>query len=506
MNSKSNRESFQKAAPDEVSLITLRAILLTAALVEMSFGVVMFFTGSRIMSIFLLLFGLGTYVIYRNMRLRLWQFVSLLIIISIEALTIYSLIDGSGLRDVSIVAFASLILASGFLFGRSGTIFSSAITMVTILVVGYLQINEILNFGLSTDWGNVIYLLGLYGGFAIIFELLIRQYVDHYLKAKTAEIEIQKSENKYRLLFEDANDGIFIIQNNRFTDCNTKILEMFRAERKYILGKSPHELSPDFQSNGKRTALMEQEMLQAALGGERQVFEWRHLRKDSTEFDAEVSLNLLELENEQFIQAIVRDVTERKQAEKKLAEAYDTTLEGWAKALELRDKETKDHSQRVVELTLILAQAMGFEVDDLSHIRRGSILHDIGKMGIPDEILLKPGKLTPSERKIIEQHPIYSIELLSSIPYLETAMDIPYCHHERWDGTGYPQGLKGEEIPLTARIFAVVDVWDALQSNRPYSKAWSREDVMAHIRNESGKHFDPEVVKVFFNLIEKDEI
>jgi PAS domain S-box-containing protein/putative nucleotidyltransferase with HDIG domain len=472
----------------------------------MTFGIVMYFTGSQIMSFFLILFGLITYIIYRNLRSRHWRLISAHIIVSFAALIIYGLIDGSGLRDVSIVAFASLILASGFLFGRRGTILASAISMVTILVVGYLQINEILHFGINTDWGNVIYLLGLYGGFAIIFELLIRQYVENYQKVKSAQSALQKSEYKYRLLFEEANDGILIIQNGQIIECNTKIFEMFKSKQEDILGKRPHELSPDFQPNGKQTAAMEQEMLKAALAGDRQFFEWRHLREDNTEFDVEVSLNLLKLENEQFVQTIVRDITERKKAEKKLAEAYDTTLEGWAKALELRDKETKDHSQRVVELTILLANEMGFEGEDLKHIRRGAILHDIGKMGIPDRILRKPGKLTPEEREIIEQHPIYSYDMLSRIPYLEKAMDIPYCHHERWDGKGYPQGLEGEDIPLTARIFAVVDVWDALHSDRPYNKAWNREEVIIHITDESGKHFDPEVVKVFLNLVEKGDI
>jgi PAS domain S-box-containing protein/putative nucleotidyltransferase with HDIG domain len=352
----------------------------------------------------------------------------------------------------------------------------------------------------------VVYLIGLYGGFAIIFELLIRQYVAHYLKSKTAQNSLQKSENKYRLLFEEANDGIFIIQNSRFIECNTKILKMFGAERKDILGKRPHELSPDFQPNGKRTVELEQELLQTALAGERQFFEWRHLRSDNTEFDVEVSLNLLKLDNEKYVQAIVRDITERKQADRRLAEAYDTTLEGWAKALELRDKETEDHSRRVVELTLILARAMGIKGDELTHIRRGAILHDIGKMGIPDDILRKSGLLTTSERKIVEQHPIYSYELLSRIPHLEKAIDIPYCHHERWDGSGYPRGLKGEEIPLTARIFSIVDVWDALLSDRPYSKAWSKEEAIELITKESGKHFDPDVLNMFLKLIETGEI
>jgi PAS domain S-box-containing protein/putative nucleotidyltransferase with HDIG domain len=318
-----------------------------------------------------------------------------------------------------------------------------------------------------------------------------------------AERALQKSEYKHRLLFEEANDGIFIIKDSRFTECNTRILEMFRAGREDIFGKRPHELSPEFQPNGKRTVDMEQEMLTAAIAGERQFFEWRHLRSDKTEFDVEVSLNLLELDNEIFVQAIVRDITERKQAEKKLAEAYDTTLEGWAKALELRDKETQDHSRRVVELTIKLARAMGIEGEDLTHIRRGAILHDIGKMGIPDKILRKPGKLTNNERKIVELHPIYGYELLSHIPHLEKAMDIPYCHHEHWDGGGYPRGLKGEEIPLAARIFSVIDTWDALLSDRPYSKAWSREEAIELITEESGTYFDPDVVEVFLIMVEK---
>jgi PAS domain S-box-containing protein/putative nucleotidyltransferase with HDIG domain len=166
-------------------------------------------------------------------------------------------------------------------------------------------------------------------------------------------------------------------------------------------------------------------------------------------------------------QSVGRDITERKQAEENLAKAYDTTLEGWARALEMRDRETKDHSERVIDLTMILAQAMGIPTDDLVQIRRGAILHDIGKMAIPDEILHKRGPLTYAERKIVEEHPTRGYELLSDIPFLEKAMEIPFCHHEHWDGSGYPRGLKGEDIPLGARIFSVIDVWDAIQSERP---------------------------------------
>ncbi|MCA2002797.1 MAG: HD-GYP domain-containing protein, partial [Chloroflexi bacterium] len=189
-----------------------------------------------------------------------------------------------------------------------------------------------------------------------------------------------------------------------------------------------------------------------------------------------------------------------------LAEAYDTTLEGWARTLELRDEETEGHSRRVTELTLKIAIALRLSEEEIEHIRRGAILHDIGKMSIPDEILHKPGKLTDEERKIIQQHPVTAYNLLSPIPFLRKALAIPYSHHERWDGTGYPQGLKGEEIPLAARIFAVADVWDALSADRRYNRAWERERIIDYFREQSGKHFDPVVVNTLFKLLEQGEI
>jgi putative nucleotidyltransferase with HDIG domain len=186
--------------------------------------------------------------------------------------------------------------------------------------------------------------------------------------------------------------------------------------------------------------------------------------------------------------------------------AYDTTLEGWAKALELRDKETEGHSRRVTETTLIVARAMGFDEEALVHIRRGSILHDIGKMGIPDDILRKNGPLTEAEREIVVNHPQTAFNLLKSIPYLEKALEIPYSHHEKWDGSGYPRQLKGEEIPLSARIFAVVDVWDALSSDRPYRNAWPREQIIEYLLGESGKHFDSMVVDLFLQMLREGKI
>jgi len=185
-----------------------------------------------------------------------------------------------------------------------------------------------------------------------------------------------------------------------------------------------------------------------------------------------------------------------------LSLAYDATIEGWAHALELKDMETEGHSRRVVKMTMDLARSMGISGEKLAHVRRGALLHDIGKMGIPDSILQKTGKLTDEEWHIMRQHPVYAYEWLSRIQYLRPALDIPYSHHERWDGTGYPHSLAGDQIPLTARIFAIVDVWDALNSDRPYRKAWPKEKIQAHIRGESGKHFDPQVVKMFLEMIE----
>jgi PAS domain S-box-containing protein len=177
--------------------------------------------------------------------------------------------------------------------------------------------------------------------------------------------------------------------------------------------------------------------------------------------------------------------------------AYDATIEGWSKALDLRDRETEGHTQRVAEITQRLGQIMGLQETDLVHIRRGALLHDIGKMGVPDSILFKPGKLDAEEWEIMKQHPQLAYDMLAPITYLGPAMDIPYCHHEKWDGSGYPQKLKGRQIPLAARIFAVVDVYDALTSDRPYRKSWTKEKTLEYISEQTGEHFDPDVVKLF---------
>ncbi len=177
--------------------------------------------------------------------------------------------------------------------------------------------------------------------------------------------------------------------------------------------------------------------------------------------------------------------------------AYDATIEGWSRALDLRDKETEGHTQRVTEMTVQLARALGMRADEIVHVRRGALLHDIGKMGVPDAILHKPGKLTEEEWAQMRRHPQFAYEMLSPIAYLKPALDIPYAHHEKWDGSGYPRGLRGEEIPLSARLFAVIDVWDALTSDRPYRAAWSAEKTRDYIAQSAGTHFDPRVVEVF---------
>ena len=196
-------------------------------------------------------------------------------------------------------------------------------------------------------------------------------------------------------------------------------------------------------------------------------------------------------------------ITELHSANLDIIMAYDATIEGWARALDLRDRETEGHSRRVTELTVRIAHAMGLSEAEQGHIRRGALLHDIGKMGIPDNILLKPGKLNDEEWEIMRKHPVFAYELLSPIEYLRPALDIPYCHHEKMDGTGYPRGLKGEQIPLSARIFAVVDIFDALSSDRPYRPAWSREKVLAHLLSLAGSHLDTKVVELFLGR-EKD--
>ncbi len=203
------------------------------------------------------------------------------------------------------------------------------------------------------------------------------------------------------------------------------------------------------------------------------------------------------LENSRLVERLIF-------AKKELDTAYQSTLEGWVQALDLRDQETEGHTLRVAEATVRLVKHMGMPEADIPHIRRGALLHDIGKMAIPDNILRKPGPLTEEEWRVMKKHPIYAYQWLSQIEYLKPALDIPYCHHERLDGSGYPRGLSGEEIPLSARIFSVVDVWDAMTSDRPYRKRMPKEEVTNYIKGQAGTYFDEQAVWNFFDLKKKE--
>ncbi len=225
---------------------------------------------------------------------------------------------------------------------------------------------------------------------------------------------------------------------------------------------------------------------------------WTEKPRTFTETEIQLLTALAETGGNAIYRAMLYEQTEQQARE--LAEAYDSTLAGWARALELRDELTEGHTRRVTELTLQLARALGIAERDLIHIRRGALLHDIGKMGIPDSILHKPGPLTKQEQRIMRLHPQYAYEMLSTIPFLKESLDIPYCHHELWDGSGYPRGLKGEEIPLAARIFTVVDNWDALTSDRPYRPAWPKEKARQYLLEQAGKIFDPRIVEAFLKL------
>jgi PAS domain S-box-containing protein len=217
---------------------------------------------------------------------------------------------------------------------------------------------------------------------------------------------------------------------------------------------------------------------------------------DSEELDLEIS-NFLETIAQQAAIALesAQNFERLQKTNQELLQAYDDTLAGWVNFLDLRDEETEGHTMRVVDFTLKVCKSLGFSSKELMQINRGVLLHDIGKVGIPDSILNKPGPLTDAEWVIMKKHPVYAYQMLYPIAYLRPALDIPYCHHEKWDGSGYPRGLKGNEIPLSARIFAIVDVYDALTSNRPYRKAWPKEDVVKYIRENSGTHFDPDIVE-----------
>jgi PAS domain S-box-containing protein len=338
-----------------------------------------------------------------------------------------------------------------------------------------------------------------------IAERAIQQW-DILQQQERMQIALAESEAQFRLLAENSSDMI-----SRH-DTGGDFLYVSPACRT-ILGYEPDELigQPAASLVHPEDASRILELLSTQTEKDITVtVSYRARRKNGEYIWLETTARRFydQLSQKPEIQASSRDITERKQAQEALQkahldlqEAYDKTIEGWVVALDLRDRETEGHTQRVTEMTVKLARNLEFSEAEIVHIRRGALLHDIGKMGIPDEILQKPGPLTDDEWVIMRRHPQYAFQMLSPIHYLKQALIIPYYHHERWDGSGYPHKLKGEDIPLIARLFAVVDVWDALSSDRPYRKSMAPKEVIEYLQRESGRLFDPEIVSRFIQLL-----
>ena len=332
--------------------------------------------------------------------------------------------------------------------------------------------------------------------------------------ARAERIRMEKalleSEAQFRLLAENASDMISRLS------VNGQMLYVSPA-CKTILGYTPEELTGtiSFDLIHEKDRLFVQNILKGNRYDITHTVTYEAMHKDGHYVWLESSARaVLDPKTDSVIeiQTASRDITERKKAEKALhtahndlQEAYDRTIEGWVRALDLRDRETEGHTQRVTELTIKVAETLGFSAEELVHIRRGALLHDMGKMGIPDEILQKPGPLNEVEWEKMRQHPRYAYEMLSPITYLSPALEIPYCHHERWDASGYPRGLKGEGIPLVARLFSIIDVWDALCSDRPYRKKMPHREVIRYLREKSGQLFDPRLIDVFLSIMENQQ-
>jgi PAS domain S-box-containing protein len=314
---------------------------------------------------------------------------------------------------------------------------------------------------------------------------------------KRMEDELRDSEQRLHTVVTNVPIVLFAIDRQGiFTFSDGKGLELLGLLPGQVVGQSVYDVYRDFPDiiRDIRLALAGQVFTNPAEVGPIYFEVWYSPLRDATN---------------QIIGAIgvAADITERRKAEvelhlahRNLAEAYDATIKGWSRAMDLRDRETEGHSERVATITLQLACAMGIPDEALIHVQRGALLHDMGKMAIPDAILHKPGALDSEEWKIMRKHPQYAVDMLSPIEYLRPALVIPYCHHEKWDGSGYPRGLKGEEIPLEARVFAIADVWDALAYDRVYRPAWPPEKLFPYIQEEAGKHFDPRVVETFLHL------
>ncbi len=327
---------------------------------------------------------------------------------------------------------------------------------------------------------------------------------------ESMQIALAESEAQFRLLAENSSDMI------SKHDTNGVFLYVSPACRT-ILGYAPEDLigTPITPLIHPEDASQLISLLASSTGEDiTTTLNYRARRKNGEYVWLETTARLFFDKNsqQQEFQASSRDITERKQSQEALQqahtdlqEAYDRTIEGWVLALDLRDRETEGHTKRVTEMTVKLARKLNCTEEELIHIRRGALLHDMGKMGIPDEILQKPGPLTDDEWIVMRRHPQYAYQMLAPINYLKQALIIPYYHHERWNGSGYPHKLKEKDIPLFARLFAVVDVWDALSSDRPYRKAMPLKEVVDYLQKESGNLFDPDIVNTFLPLITNNQ-
>ena len=326
--------------------------------------------------------------------------------------------------------------------------------------------------------------ISLYKGWGYIFVTAWLLY--WMIRRDTAAL--REGEEKFSKIFYASPVPVTITRasDGHYVEVNDAFLERMGCWRPEVIGKTALELGAWADSN-ERGRMME------ILYGEGSLRDFEaEFRTQSGEVGTALLFReVIELGGEKHFIGTTLDITERKRGEDALAHAYDATIEGWSRAMDLRDHETEGHTRRVTTTTLNLARHMGIDEPALVQIRRGALLHDIGKIGVPDRILLKPDSLTADEWQVMRLHPALAYEMLTPIEFLLPALDIPYCHHERWNGSGYPRGLRQEEIPLAARIFAVLDVYDALTSDRPYRPAWSREKAREYIRERGGQDFDP---------------
>ncbi|HEX2980099.1 MAG TPA: PAS domain S-box protein, partial [Anaerolineaceae bacterium] len=337
---------------------------------------------------------------------------------------------------------------------------------------------------------------------------LVVAFSDISPRVKT-ERALKQSNEKFSRAFAISPDTINInrLSDGLYIDVNPAFCQHTGYDRDEVIGQTTRDIDIWGEPADRLRFINE-----ITTTGSVQNLEAKFRYKDGTLITGLISARVLDINGEKCILSVVRNISDRirteealREAHSRLEDAYEATLQGWVHALELREHETADHSRRVVELTRRMALEFGFSGESLALIQRGALLHDIGKIGVPDSILLKPGPLTPEEWTIMRYHPRFAYDLLAQIPYLQRSVDIPYCHHERWDGSGYPRGIAKEKIPLSARIFAVVDVFDALLSDRPYRPAWSLPDVIRYLIDQKGKQFDPLIVDCFLAMIEKEK-